>query len=82
MDKKMISRIQAEVARIKAPGACMGCPMTIYRHLSLKKLKGVGCAAHLESFCKRLGIEYNSGISCTEFYTAFMGIKANRFCKI
>ena len=33
MNKKMIDEIRAEMAEIKAPGACKCCPITIYNHL-------------------------------------------------
>ena len=82
MDKKMIKKIQAEMIKINAPGACKGCPITIYRHLSIRRLKGIGCAEHWEQLCERLDIKYSGGIGCTDFYEAFMDMKTGRFCRI
>jgi len=82
MDKRMIRKIQAELAKNNAPGACRCCPITIYSNLSIRRLKGIGCAEHREQLCKRLGIKYSGGCGCIEFYDAFMNIKINRFCRI
>ncbi len=81
MDRDIISKIQAEMATMNAPGMCRCCPVTLYENLYLRKLKGVGCKMHWIDLCERLGIRYSGGIGCCEFYKAFRDLSV-RFCKI
>lgn len=82
MDKRMIKKIQAEMAIVNAPGACECCPITLYENLYVRKLAGVGCKRHWIDLCERLGIKYSGVIDCIAFYNIFMGIKTCRFCRI
>jgi hypothetical protein len=82
MNKKMIDEIRAEMAEIKAPGACKCCPITIYNHLFPIKLKVIGCTHKWNMLCELLGIEYSGVMDCIAFYNMFMGIKTCRFCRI
>jgi hypothetical protein len=81
MDRNIISKIQAEMATMKAPGYCSCCPIILYENLCLRKLRGVGCSMHWIDLCERLGIKYSGGIGCGEFYKAFMDLGV-RFCRI
>lgn len=48
MNKKMVSKIQERMNEIGAPGACACCPIALYNHLSLNKLKAIGCGKKME----------------------------------
>lgn len=82
MNRDIISKIQAEMAKDSAPGMCRCCPITIYKHLFPKKLKDIGCTKKWISLCKELGIKYSGGMDCLFFFKAFMDISVNRFCRI